>query len=51
MAKVRLDVCMDREMKDKVRAIVKNDVKYRDLSHFVIVACDKLIRDEVAEGN
>ena len=46
MAKVRLDVCMEREMKNKIRAIVNNGVKYRDLSHFVIVACDKLILEE-----
>lgn len=50
MAKVRLDVCMDKVMKDKIRVIVENGVIYRDLSHFVIVACDRLIRDEESKS-
>lgn len=48
MAKVRLDVCMDKWMKDKIRGFVRDGVKYRDLSHFVIVACDKLVQEEEA---
>jgi len=48
MAKVRLDVCMESEMKGKIRGIVDGGVRYRDLSHFVIVACDRLIREEEA---
>jgi len=48
MAKVRLDVCMEREMKSKIRGIVDGSVRYRDLSHFVIVACDRLVREEEA---
>ncbi len=46
MSKVRLDVCMEKGMKDQIRSIVEKGVKYRDLTHFVIVACDKLIREE-----
>ena len=49
MAKVRLDVCMESRMKKKIRRFVEGGVRYRDLSHFVIVACDRLIQDEVAE--
>jgi hypothetical protein len=39
---------MEKEMKDKIRAFVSKGVKYRDLTHFVIVACDRLIREEEA---
>jgi hypothetical protein len=40
---------MDRDMKKTIRKIVGSGVKYRDLTHFVIVACDRLIQEETAK--
>jgi hypothetical protein len=42
---------MDKPMKDKIRVIVGKGVRYRDLSHFVIVACDRLIILEEQEAS